>query len=229
MDLLEAIKKRHSVRSYLKKALPADIIEILQKEISEYNRESGMNIQLITNEPKAFKGMASYGKFKGVENYIIIAGKKSAKLDEQTGYYGEHLVLLAQTLGLNTCWVGMTYKKVNGAFSLKDDEKISCAIALGYGETQGHSRKSKTIADVSNADANSPEWFIQGVRAALLAPTAMNQQKFRFTLTGSKTPAGKAIVEATRLFSIFGYTKMDLGIAKLHFELAAGKDNFDWK
>ncbi len=229
MDLLEAIKTRHSVRRYLKKALPADVIETLKKAISEFNRESGMNIQLITNEPKAFKGMASYGKFKGVENYIIIAGKKSPKLDEMTGYFGEHLVLLAQTLGLNTCWVGMTYKKVNGTFSLQDGEKVSCAIALGYGEAQGHERKSKSISDVSNADSNSPEWFTKGVKAALLAPTAINQQKFRFTLTDRKTSTGKAIVEATRLFSIFGYTKIDLGTAKLHFELAAGKDNFDWE
>lgn len=120
-------------------------------------------------------------------------------------------------------------QKVNGAFSLQDGEKVSCAIALGYGETQEHGRKSKSIEDISNADSNSPEWFTKGVKAALLAPTAINQQKFRFTLTDRKTPTGKAIVEATRMFSIFGYTKIDLGIAKLHFELAAGKDNFDWE
>ena len=27
-----------------------------------------------------------------------------------------------------------------------------------------------------------PQWFLNGVNAALLAPTAMNQQKFFFTL-----------------------------------------------
>ncbi len=229
MDILEAIKARHSVRHYLKKALPADVIEALQNAINKYNRTSGLNIQLITNEPKAFKGIASYGKFKGVENYIIIAGENISELDELTGYYGEHLVLLAQTLGLNTCWVGLTYKKINGAFTLNEAEKVSCAIALGYGKTQGHARKSKSIADVSNANTSSPKWFTQGVEAALLAPTAINQQKFRFTLTDRKTPTGKAIVEAKRLFSIVGYTKMDLGIAKLHFELAAGKENFEWE
>jgi hypothetical protein len=34
--------------------------------------------------------------------------KKSDDLDEKVGYWGEQLVLLAQTLGLNTCWVGLS-------------------------------------------------------------------------------------------------------------------------
>lgn len=32
----------------------------------------------------------------------------------------------------------------------------------------------------------------------------------------------------TRGVSMFGYTRIDMGIVKLHFELAAGPDNFRW-
>ena len=229
MELTEAIKTRHSVRKYLHKSISEEVTTALQEEIGECNRLGNLHIQLVLNEPKAFDGIASYGKFKGVENYLVIAGKKAPDLDERIGYFGERVVLKAQCLGLNTCWGGMTYKKVHTAYSLKSNEKVVCAIALGYGETQGVNRKSKTTDAVSNADSNSPEWFKRGVEAALLAPTAINQQKFCFNLTGETSEDGKAIVEAKRLFSLVGYTKIDLGIAKLHFEIAAGIENFKWK
>ena len=229
MELTEAIKARHSVRKYLHKHISEEAIVALQEEIDECNRLGNLHMQLVQNEPKAFDGIASYGKFNGVENYLIIAGEKATDLDERVGYFGERVVLKAQCLGLNTCWAGLTYKKIHSAFTLKGDEKVVCAIALGYGETQGVNRKSKSIDTVSNVDGNSPEWFKQGVEAALLAPTAINQQKFYFKITNETSEDGKAIVEAKRLFSLVGYTQMDLGIVKLHFEIAAGKENFTWK
>ena len=35
-------------------------------------------------------------------------------------------------------------------------------------------------------------------------------------------------MRAKKGFSMIGYTKMDLGIAKYHFEIGAGEVNFDW-
>ena len=122
MTLLEAIKQRHSVRRYVHKPLSADIIETLQKKIEKCNAEGGLHIQLVTNETKAFTGIFSYGKFSGVENYLVMVGKKADDLDERVGYYGEQLVLLAQTLGLNTCWAGLSYRKVSEAYIVGDDE-----------------------------------------------------------------------------------------------------------
>ena len=229
MTLLEAIKQRHSVRRYVHKTLSADIIETLRKKIDECNAEGGLHIQLVTNETRAFTGIFSYGKFSGVENYLVMVGKKADDLDERVGYYGEQLVLLAQTLGLNTCWAGLSYRKVNEAYIVSDDEKLTCMIALGYGATQGHKRKSKTAEQVSNVGSDSPEWFRNGVEAALLAPTAINQQKFSFTLLPNEQGSGvKPKVIAKRGFSMVGYTKMDIGIARLHFEIGAGTENFDW-
>ena len=164
--------------------------------------------------------MAHYGKFSGVKNYIALVGKKNEKLDELCGYYGERLVLKAQQLGLNTCWVALTYKKIPGAFEVANGEKLTVVIPFGYGETQGAQHKSKDAADVSNADGNSPEWFRSGVEAALLAPTAVNQQKFTLTYADGKV--------AARAGTGF-YTKVDLGIVKYHFELGAGKENFEWE
>lgn len=231
MTIEEVIKQRHSVRNYIHKPLSKEIVEILEEKISESNEKGRLHIQLVTQETKAFTGIMSYGKFHGVENYLVMAGKKADDLDERIGYYGELLVLLAQTLGLNACWVGLSYRKVKEAYHIEDGEKLACMIALGYGETQGVSHKIKTIEQVSNATADSPSWFRKGVAAALLAPTAINQQKFSFLLQAKKSPGvgGKAKVLAKKGFSMVGYTQMDLGIAKLHFEIGAGTENFEWE
>lgn len=226
MTIQEAIEARHSVRKYLDKEIPADVIVALQDKIVECNKVGNINIQLVQNETKAFTGMLSYGMFSGVKNYLVMVGKKAKDLDERVGYYGEQIVLLAQTLGLNTCWVGLSYRKVPEAYNVGKDEKLVCMIALGYGETQGVPHKIKSVANVSNASDITPSWFRKGVEAALLAPTAVNQQKFSFEYLGMKD--GRHQVRAKKGFSMIGYTQMDLGIAKYHFEIGAGKVNFEW-
>ena len=227
MTIQEAIEARHSVRAYKDQPLSVEIVKVLEEQIAVLNREGKLHTQLILNEPKAFQGtMAKYGKFRNGNNYLVMAGKKADDLDERIGYYGEHLVLLAQTLGLNTCWVGLSYSKVSGTYVLDEGEKIACYIAIGYGVTQGVGHKIKTVEQVSNASDNIPSWFKRGVEAALLAPTAVNQQKFSFEYVGMSN--NRHQVRAKRGFSMIGYTKMDLGIAKYHFEIGAGDVNFDW-
>ena len=229
-----------------------NVVKVLEEKIAVLNREGKLHIQLIQNEPKAFLGtMAKYGKFRNVGNYIVMAGQKAASqreesktsldspereqtrtkfkaddLDERVGYYGEQLVLLAQTLGLNTCWVGLSYSKVPGTYVLDEGEKIACYIAIGYGETQGVGHKIKTVEQVSNISDITPLWFKKGVEAALLAPTAVNQQKFSFEYIGMRN--NRHQVRAKKGFSMIGYTQMDLGIAKYHFEIGAGEVNFEW-
>jgi len=226
MTLLEAIEARHSVRKYIDKPIPQHIINNLQDKIEECNNLGNLHIQLIINEPKAFKGKMAYGTFSGVSNYYVMVGKKSEDLLERIGYYGEQLVLHSQTLGLNTCWVGLTFNNIKEAYEKGNNEKLCCMIALGYGDDSGRNLKRKTVEQVSNASDITPVWFKKGVEAALLAPTAVNQQKFSFEYVGMKN--NRHIVKASKGFSLIGYTKMDLGIAKLHFEIGAGKKNFEW-
>lgn len=221
MELTQAMLQRHSVRQYMEKPLKTEAREALLQEIKACNQESGLHIQLVTDEPKGFDSfMAHYGKFSGVTNYIALVGKKSDDLDELCGYYGERLTLKAQQLGLNTCWVAMTYKKIPGAFKIEKGEKLTVVLALGYGVTQGCAHKSKELTAVSNVSGKTPNWFKAGVEAALLAPTAMNQQKFTLTYQD-----GSVSAKAGMGF----YSKIDLGIVKYHFEIGAGKENFHWK
>ena len=225
MELLEAIRARHSVRKYTDRKIEPDKVAALQAAVGRINQENGLNVQLVLEEPKAFSGMfiSTYGQFSGVRNYLVMAAPKGKAWEEKVGYFGEELVLLAQTLGLNSCWVGLTYKKVPGAFTLRDGDTVHCVIALGYGTSPGVQHPMKPKENFYETEGEAPDWFLAGVDAALLAPTAVNQQKFKFILHPGN------VVEAKALFSMVGYASMDLGIARYHFELGAGKDNFSWK
>ena len=186
--------------------------EVLDKLCSEINAEAGLDIQIIYDEPNCFNSlMAHYGRFSGVNNYIAIVGPKSDELEEKAGYYGEKLVLKAQELGLNTCWVAMTHGKSKAV--VKKGNKLSIIISLGYGENQGVAHKNKDISKLAKVSDDDPEWYKEGVKAALLAPTAVNQQKFMIERDG-----GQARITAPKGM----LTKMDLGIVKYNFEYATG-------
>ena len=223
----EAVRQRHSVRQYTDEPISAADRAALRDEIERCNVEGNLHMALVCDEPEAFAGgLAHYGSFRGVTDYIVIAGKPAADLDQRAGYYGEKIVLLAQKLGLNTCWVALTFKKRLVRRSIEPGDKLAIVIALGHGSTQGAPHKSKAASAVSSCPGTAPVWFDRGVELALLAPTALNQQKFRFELLDDATQAGKPRVKATTGFG--SYAAVDLGIAKLHFELGAGASAFEW-
>lgn len=219
MNTIELMKQRHSVRWFTDETIEEETIKELNKEIQLCNEEGNLHIQLITNEPEAFQaGKPSYGQFKGCRNYLALVGPKDK--DEQIGYYGERIVLKAYELGLSGCWVALTYKKGKAVFDIADGEKLYLVVALGYGQNKGTEHKIKVISDVSDYKDGDPDWYRNGIEAALLAPTAMNQQKFHFERNGDKVKA-KA--------GLGFYTKIDLGIAKYHFELGSGKGKDIWE
>lgn len=216
MTGMEAIQKRRSIRKFTEEKIREEHRDLLQNEIARINAESGLHVQLITDRPEAFRSfLAHYGGFQNAANYIALVGKDEDDLDEKCGYYGEQLVLKAQEEGLATCWVGGTFNKKKAFYEAAAGEKLCLIIAIGYPAEEGKVHKSKTPAQVMRAEGEIPAWFADGIEAALLAPTAINQQKFLFTLT----PDGK--VEATAGNGPF--SKVDLGIVKLHFEIGSGK------
>ncbi len=217
MDIKELIKSRHSVRQFKDIPIEEDIRNQLDELVKKVNEESGLRIQIIYDDPECFDTFLShYGKFKNAVNYIAIVGdKKTEKLEELGGYYGQRLVLAAQGMGLNSCWVGGTYGKGKCKVDKAKGDKLVCVIALGYGENEGTKHKSKPVSKLCNVDEQDmPTWFKNGMVAAMMAPTALNQQKFYVTLEGEDVTitAGKG-----------PFTKVDLGIVKYNFEAVTGK------
>ena len=234
MTLQEAIVARHSVRRYQEKPIEAETVKRLNEEIALCNQEGKLHIQLVTDEPNAFSNkLATYGKFSGVSNHLAMVGPKGA--DEAIGYYGERLVLLAQTLGLNSCWVGLSFTRQPDRYQVAAGEKLHCVISLGYGANQGVQHPMRPMEKFIKVNGEMPDWFRRGMEAVLLAPTAVNQQRFEFELVNDSSnqairhSSNLPTVAARARFTLVGYGKMDLGIAKYHFEVAAGKENFTWQ
>lgn len=217
-SMKEAMKARHMVRKYINKPIPMKVVELLQTRIAENNEKYNLSIKLHTNDTSAFNAVIKLILAKGVQNFFVMAGPDTTDLDEKLGYSGADLMLYAQTLGLNTWWVGETFNK--GKLNAEaNGNKVIGIITVGYGTTDGKPHKSKEYKDVAVYEGEIPAWFQAGVEAALLAPTALNKQAF--TIKGKENK-----VKMTCDNGIF--TGADLGLAKYHFELGAGTDNFEW-
>ncbi|MCD7829692.1 MAG: nitroreductase [Clostridiales bacterium] len=221
MTLQEAMQARHKVSKYQDKPLSADVVQQLNERIEAQNRQYGLNIQLVTDSKDAMPGVIAALMSKGVRNYIILAGPDTPDVDEKLGYSSADLMLYAQTLGLNSWWIGGMYSRKNAKKNSNAGEnaKIIGIVVVGYGENQGVPHKSKAASDVSSYEGAAPDWFQAGVAAALLAPTAMNKQAF--TIKGKGNQVSMTCDNG-------GYSGADLGIGKYHFELGTGKENFEW-
>ena len=220
-EIKAAIKARHSVRSYKPDPIPEPLRRRLDVIVREYRHESSLNIQIFYDAPECVgAGLFGYGKFKNAVNYISITGPDNDTVLETAGYYGQKLVLAAQVMGLNTCWIGGTFSRGKCKATVKPGEKIIVVISLGYGEDQGVAHRSKPLGKLTDVPEDQmPDWFRDGMEAALQAPTALNQQQFFVTLGGD----GEADNRKPVITAKHGpFAKVDLGIVKCNFELASG-------
>ena len=216
MTVLEAIDARHSVRAYKTEPIPEDVRTQLNDYVADCNTEGNLNISIQYDDPAGFDSrLAHYGSFRNVQNYIVLAGKQDEGFDFRCGYYGEKIVLFAQQLGLNTCWTALTFNKRRVKEIIAPGDSLCMVIALGFGETQGNRRRSKSLQDVVISKGEMPAWFRNGVEAALKAPTAVNQQKFAFGMKNGEP--------AVKVKGVGVHTKVDLGIVAYHFEIGSGR------
>lgn len=221
MTLQEAMRERHTIRKYKNEPLAKDVIHQLNERIKSQNQKFGLNMQLVTNNKDSLPGFIALTMSKGVRNYIILAGPDTPETDEKLGYSSADLMLYAQTLGLNTWWIGGMFSRKGARknSNVGDDAKIIGVVAVGYGGNQGVPHKSKAASDVSSYEGTAPAWFQAGVSAALSAPTAMNKQAFMIQGRGDKV---------SMTCNSGSFSGADLGICKYHFELGEGTDNFSW-
>lgn len=214
MSNLDAIRERHSVRNYKPNKIEDEKASKLKEMIDKLNAEGNLHLQFIEDAGNTFNRLLN--KVMGLgsaPSVIACVGKDDETLDQRVGYYGEKLVLYAQKLGLNTCWAG-TFNRKNIKAIVEDGERLVLVIAIGYGENAGKPHKSKNLSQVSESEIESPDWFTKGVETALLAPTAINQQKFLIRLKKDGT------VEFTDKGGVL--SQVDLGIVKCHFEMGSG-------
>ena len=215
------MEKRHTVRKYLDKPFDMDLIGLLNDRIERNNCVYNLTFKLITNNSDGLSSLARLMSNNSVQNYIILAGKDNSDLDKKIGYCGADLILYAQSLGLNTWWCGGMFNGKNALKHLDNKAvRVNGVIAIGYGKTQGVPHKSKTADQVSHFKGDAPGWFKSGIKALLLAPSALNRQPYIVNGEGNKVSL--KVKNGT-------FSQVDLGIGKYFFELGAGKSNFEWE
>ncbi|MBQ6374744.1 MAG: nitroreductase [Clostridia bacterium] len=215
MTITEAMSLRHTVRKYTDRPIPPDIVSALNEQVAHLNRTLGLSVGLVIDDESGIPGLVKLLLAKGVRNYFIISGPEGS--DEVLGYASSVLMLFAQTLGLNTWWIGGMYDRKS--ILQKASGKPVGIVVVGYGAVQGHPHRSKRAESVSSYEGLAPEWFTNGVRAALLAPTAMNRQAFTIRGKGNTVSIS---------YAAGPFSAVDLGIVKHHFETGAGKERFVW-
>ena len=213
MSEIDAIKDRHSVRNYEPRPIEASKMTKIREMIEDINKEGDLHLQFIEDAGRTYNKLLNKAMgLSSAPSVIACVGKDDETLEQRIGYYGEKLVLFIQELGLNTCWAG-TFNKSNITADVRDGEKLVISIAVGYGKDKGKPHKSKTPEQVIDADRDRPYWFNRGVELALLAPTAINQQKFVIKLNDD---GSVEVIDKGGPFS-----KVDVGIVTRHFEIGA--------
>ena len=232
MELKTAIELRKSRRHYTGDPISEEKADTLLSLVKEINRETGLHLQMVFDHGEAFHGLRkSYGLFSGVQHYLVLAGDPTIpNIYEKMGYYGEKWVLLATSLGVGTCWVAGTYDKKSVYSNMKENEKIVAVIPFGNyldKETivtkllrkQMH-RNSKGIDELLNVIDQPPNWVLKAMKYVVKAPSAANRQPVRFTYSEGLVMASVPGDSPTQ--------QLDLGIAKLHFELGTQGGTWNW-
>lgn len=251
MITVETIRERHSVREYDGGPLDQAEFDALGAVVEGCARESGLDIQLVGDNPEVFNVIARFGLIRGCRTHVAFVvddakaggatsvanaaangateadcvemrGARRTAVDEAIGYWGQKIVLAAQDMGFNTCWCALCSRKKSRAV-VASGKKIRLIIAVGHGKTQGFSRKTKSVEALSSVECvKAPAWFAEAMEAAQLAPTAMNNQNFKITLLSD----GKTVrIDAPKS----GLNVIDEGIVRCNFEIAANETGADWR
>ncbi len=217
-----AIENRVSRRKFEKEPITSWEKEKINSLINQLNETSGLTMTFIEDGSSAFQKLRkSYGLFTNVRSLILMKGKKDDKdLQEKIGYYGEVLVLAITNLDLGSCWVGGTFDK--DEIIIDNGEELVCVVVVGkvaapsFKERIMRSaihRKVKSMEERIISDSPLTEWVENGMKAVLLAPSAINSQKAMFKYENN--------ILSAQIANDYPMDMIDLGIAKKHFEIGA--------
>lgn len=229
-----AIEKRRSRRQFVPRSLEPELQERMGVVCEKFRPFPETRAVLVNQSPdRVFKGLLGhYGKIKGATAFIAFIGNMdSPTVQEKLGYMGEGIILEATSLGLSTCWVGGFFKPevVTPLAGVVKNEKVLAVTPIGYpredwsleeklmtGFGRNHQRKPLPDLIVGALNPQCPPWIKTALEAARLAPSAVNRQPWRFTVS-----ADSITVSVDNPNDTYNISKrLDCGIAMLHFELA---------
>lgn len=149
--MLELVRKRRSVRSYLRKTIETDKIKILMEAALRAPSSRGLNPWefIVVDRPELLEKLSkakehSSSFIKGAPLGIVICADP-ARCDvwiEDATIAATYLQLTAESLGLGSCWIQIRQRQhsqlktaeeyVREVLSIPDDLRVEAIIAFGY-------------------------------------------------------------------------------------------------
>ncbi|MFB3895201.1 MAG: nitroreductase family protein [bacterium] len=159
MDAIEALKTRRSIRKYLEKPVPKEMI----KNLVDIGRlaATANNLQpwefVVVTDAKMRKQLADiteYGKFIAIAPVCIVVFSKDTKYFlEDCSAATQNILVAARAYGLGSCWVAGDKKpyadKIRELLGVPTGYKLISLIAVGYTEEkQAESKNKRALSEV---------------------------------------------------------------------------------
>lgn len=242
---IEIIKMRSSCRTFDSCDIEDEKLQKLKDYIEEINTETKIRARFLfikqqKNSSGSSEKIGTYGVISGANSFVVGIIHKDERDAVEFGYLFEKIILFATDLGLQTCWLGGTFKKSDFEQYLSMNENEFIPIVSPVGIKKEKPRLLETAMRAVIGANNKKPWnelFFDGnvstplnkniagaydvpIEMVRLGPSASNKQPWR-------------IIKDKNLFHFYlcrnkGYKvgnydmqKNDLGIATCHFELAA--------
>ncbi|MBA7549072.1 NADH dehydrogenase [subsurface metagenome] len=161
--ILEAIKKRQSIRSYLNKEIPEELLQ----QILEAGRlaPSACNNQpwkfIVVRDKNLKKKLVlacNNQKFVGEASLIIVGCATNPSYKMGNGEYSctldlaialEHMNLESISLGLGNCWIGaFNEDQVKEVLGVPEEVLIVALMSVGYPKELGMKKGRKPLSEI---------------------------------------------------------------------------------
>ena len=223
----DAIKKRVSVRKYTE-GVGRGELKTLRDAARYFSTE---NVRIIVGKKEGVFNTLLGKTISGTDTFAAVVSRGD-DVDYMVGTVGEAFVLECVSMGLGTCWLGLSYNKsvVHSMIHIdENEEKLRAVIAIGhYDKLPEKKRSRKTIYNLTGIEEDAfgdlPEWQRCAIECARIAPSARNAQPWEFDVL-------KDSLQVACISKNFGYGGLDCGIAMLHIEVGAAHCGIygDWQ
>ncbi|OLS13579.1 MAG: hypothetical protein RBG13Loki_2800 [Promethearchaeota archaeon CR_4] len=226
-----AILARHSIRNYLPDAVSPEIFTNLEQFIQQiavpFSHQVKMSLHYAPEGKKIYY-------FPQPECFAAFIAPTSVQDQAKLGFCGELFILFAVSLGLSTCWMGhfwkkTTYEIVFGTYEKSAPEILYCTTPIGYRDenlnllsklTLKLFGKKKSVEEKLHPDSlqHFPEAIYKALDYACKAPSAMNNQCWRFTIKQASDQY-TVVINKPRGYRHFKwpYVNIDVGTSAAHF------------
>lgn len=233
INFIEAIKTRKSSRTYIGLVIDDHTINKIKAYIKSleppFNCKCRIEILHADSDDKPLK-LGTYGFIKGATTFLALVIEEGPLAEEGAAYIFERTILYCTSIGLGTCWLGVSFNKktfkeqlnLNSKETLRivspvgyPSDKSHLSLFLIFGKNNSYQRKpfSANFFDKTFATALTEESagvYDQPLEMVRLAPSANNKQPWR-------------IVKEDQMLHFYkvkssGFESVDLGIALCHFE-----------